>query len=231
MPQGRPHWAWPPGDGADDRIVQLVHAHPHRATPLVYTSDAKLRTRLKALGIQVMGSRTLLKHVAKVSGTMEPTATGHTAGPADGVDGEVTPRNPRATDHMHRRRREPRTLLDECKRRYLAHMPPVVPSRTSQPAGRPHTVRTDHLPLIDEIALADPFPRGGLADARFCTTFRCRSGARERSRVECLCDASVAPAPERRGKWGKQTLRNAGDRSRLRRSAQSPLRNLVPSLP
>ena len=42
-------------DGADDRIVELVHAHPHRAASLVYTSDAKLLTRLKALGTQVMG--------------------------------------------------------------------------------------------------------------------------------------------------------------------------------
>ena len=45
-------------DGADDRIVELVHQHPDQAASLVYTSDAKLRTRVKALGTQVMGSRT-----------------------------------------------------------------------------------------------------------------------------------------------------------------------------
>ena len=37
-------------DGADDRIVELVHEHPDLAASLVYTSDAKLRTRVKALG-------------------------------------------------------------------------------------------------------------------------------------------------------------------------------------
>ena len=67
-------------DGSDDRIVELVHEHPHRAASLVYTSDLKLRTRLRALGTQVMGSGTLLKQVATVSGTMEPTATGRTPG-------------------------------------------------------------------------------------------------------------------------------------------------------
>ena len=55
-------------DGADDRIVELVHEQPHRAAPLVYTSDSKLRTRLNALGTRVMGSGTLLKQVATVSG-------------------------------------------------------------------------------------------------------------------------------------------------------------------
>ena len=33
-------------DGADDRIMELVHEHPDRAAALVYTSDAKLRTRV-----------------------------------------------------------------------------------------------------------------------------------------------------------------------------------------
>ena len=37
-------------DGADDRIVELVHERSDRAASLVYTSDAKLRTRVKALG-------------------------------------------------------------------------------------------------------------------------------------------------------------------------------------
>lgn len=72
-------------DGADDRIVEFVHENPHRAATLVYTSDAKLRTRLMALGTRVIGSGTLLKQIATVSGTMEPTATGHTPGPANGV--------------------------------------------------------------------------------------------------------------------------------------------------
>ena len=73
-------------DGADDRIVELVHEQPDRAPSLVYTSDVKLRTRLKALGTLVMGSGTLLKQIATVPGTMEPTATGHTPGPPDGAD-------------------------------------------------------------------------------------------------------------------------------------------------
>ena len=33
-------------DGADDRIVQLVHEQTDRTASLVYTSDAKLRTRV-----------------------------------------------------------------------------------------------------------------------------------------------------------------------------------------
>ena len=48
-------------DGADDRIVELVHERSDRAASLVYTSDAKLRTRVKALGTQVHGVR----HVAE----------------------------------------------------------------------------------------------------------------------------------------------------------------------
>ena len=79
-----------PRDGADDRIVELVHEHPHRAASLVYTSDAKLYTRLKALGTPVMGSGTMLKQIATVSGTMEPNATGHAHPPADGGDGGDT---------------------------------------------------------------------------------------------------------------------------------------------
>ena len=51
-------------DGADDRIVELVHEQPDRAASLVYASDAKLRTRVKALGTQVMGSGTLLGQIA-----------------------------------------------------------------------------------------------------------------------------------------------------------------------
>ena len=73
-------------DGADDRIVELVHEHPHRAASLVYTSDAKLRTRLKVLGTRVMGSGTLLEQIATVSDSMEPAATEHRPGPPDGAD-------------------------------------------------------------------------------------------------------------------------------------------------
>ena len=79
-------------DGADDRIVELVHEHPYPAASLVYTSDAKLRTRLNALGARVMGSAALLEQIATVPGTMEPTATGHPPSPADGTDGNDTTR-------------------------------------------------------------------------------------------------------------------------------------------
>ncbi len=78
-------------DGADDRIVELAHEHPHRAVSLVYTSDAKLRTRLQALGTRVMGSGTLLKQIATVSDSMEPAATAHRPGPPNGADeGDTT---------------------------------------------------------------------------------------------------------------------------------------------
>ena len=71
-------------DGADDRIVELLHERSHRAASLVYTSDAKLRTRVKALGTQVMGSGTLLRQIATLRATMEPTHNGHSPDPADG---------------------------------------------------------------------------------------------------------------------------------------------------
>ena len=64
-------------DGADDRIVELLHERSDRAASLVYTSDAKLRTRVKALGTQVMGSGTLLRQLATVRATMELTDHGH----------------------------------------------------------------------------------------------------------------------------------------------------------
>ena len=70
-------------DGADDRIVELVHEQPDRVASLVYTSDAKLRTRVKALGTQVMGARTLLRQLATVSGPNEPIGTAHSQDPAD----------------------------------------------------------------------------------------------------------------------------------------------------
>ena len=59
-------------DGADDRIVELVGAIPDRATALVYTSEARLRARVHALGAQVTGARALLKDIVAVRGTMEP---------------------------------------------------------------------------------------------------------------------------------------------------------------
>lgn len=78
-------------DGADDRIVELVHEHTHRAESLVYTSDAKLRTRLKALGTRIMGSDTLLKQISTVSDTIELPSTGHTSRPPDGAnEGDTT---------------------------------------------------------------------------------------------------------------------------------------------
>ena len=78
-------------DGADDRIVELVHEQPDQAASLVYTSDAKLRTRVNALGTQVVGSRTLLRQLATVSGPMEPIDTGHSHDPAedDGRDHHI----------------------------------------------------------------------------------------------------------------------------------------------
>ena len=70
-------------NGADDRIVELVDALPDSAPSLVYTSDAKLRTRVEALGTQVVGSGTLLRQIATARGTMEPSNTGHSPDPAD----------------------------------------------------------------------------------------------------------------------------------------------------
>ena len=70
-------------DGADDRIVELLHERSHPAASLVYTSDAKLRTRVKALGTQVMGSGTLLRQLATVSGPKELIGTGASSDPAD----------------------------------------------------------------------------------------------------------------------------------------------------
>ena len=71
-------------DGADDRIVELLHERSDRASSLVYTSDAKLRTRVKALGTQVMGSGTLLGQIAPFHATMEPTDNGHSHDSAKG---------------------------------------------------------------------------------------------------------------------------------------------------
>ena len=75
-------------DGADDRIVELVHERSDRAASLVYTSDAKLRTRVKSLGTQVMGSGVLLSQIATLRATMEPTDNGHTPNSADGSESD-----------------------------------------------------------------------------------------------------------------------------------------------
>ena len=103
-------------DAADDRIVELVHEHPNREASLVYTSDAKLPTRLQALGTRVMGSGTLLKQIATVSDPMQPDAAGHTPGSLDGTDegDSMQPksqrRNRRASDRMHHRSPESRVI-------------------------------------------------------------------------------------------------------------------------
>ena len=72
------HGRW---NGADDRIVELVHALPNWAASLVYTSDAKLRTRVEALGTQVVVSGTLLRQIATARGTMNAIDTGHSPDP------------------------------------------------------------------------------------------------------------------------------------------------------
>ena len=78
-------------EGADDRIVELVHEYPRRTASLDYTSDAKTRTRLRALGTPVMSSGTLLKQIATVSDSMEPADTGHRLGAPDGAnEGDTT---------------------------------------------------------------------------------------------------------------------------------------------
>ena len=76
-------------DGADDRIVELVHERSDRAASLVYTSDAKLRTRVKALRTQVMGSGVLLSQIATLRATMEPTDNGHSRDSANGSGSDI----------------------------------------------------------------------------------------------------------------------------------------------
>lgn len=76
-------------NGADDRIVELVDVYPSWASSLVYTSDAKLRTRVEALGTPVVRSGTLLKQIATARGTVEPIDTGHSADPADGTGSDA----------------------------------------------------------------------------------------------------------------------------------------------
>ena len=71
-------------DGADDRIVEPLHERPDRAASLVYTSDAKLRTRVTALGTQVMGSGTLLRQIAALQAAPEPADNGQWHNAVDG---------------------------------------------------------------------------------------------------------------------------------------------------
>ena len=72
-------------DGADDRIVELVHALPDRARSLVYTSDAELRARVRALDAHVAGARALLNEIAAVRGTLQQSATGRSHDLAGGA--------------------------------------------------------------------------------------------------------------------------------------------------
>ena len=83
-------------DGADDRIVELVHERSNRAASLVYTSDAELRTRVKALGTQVMGSGTLLSQIATLRATVKPTDNGHSlhSANASGYDNHTNQKLP-----------------------------------------------------------------------------------------------------------------------------------------
>lgn len=57
-------------NGADDRIVELVRALPHRVTSLVYTSDAEMQDRVHMLGAQVAGARALLNEIGALRGTV-----------------------------------------------------------------------------------------------------------------------------------------------------------------
>ena len=72
--------------------MELLQERSDRAASLVYTSDAKLRIRVKALGTQIMGSGTLLNQIATLRATMEPTDNGHSpdaAGSDNHVDEEL----------------------------------------------------------------------------------------------------------------------------------------------
>ena len=95
-------------DGADDWIADLVREHPDRAALLVYTSDARLRNRVKALGAHVMGSGALLRQLAPVRGPKEPIDTGHPhdsaedAGPHHRVDGKRPPARTSETGNRER---------------------------------------------------------------------------------------------------------------------------------
>lgn len=95
-------------DGADDRIVELVHALPDRSKSLVYTSDAKLRARLRALGAQVAGARVLLNEIAAVRGPLEQSPAGRPLDLADGAGSGIRANAERPTTSTgHASRPEP----------------------------------------------------------------------------------------------------------------------------
>ena len=52
---------------------------------LVYTSDAGLRSRVHAMGAQVAGAQALLKGIAAVRGTTEPSTNGGAIAPRFGI--------------------------------------------------------------------------------------------------------------------------------------------------
>ena len=68
--------------------MALVRAFPHRATSLVYTSDAELQDRVNTLGAQVAGARALLKETAAPCGTVGQSATGRSFNSADGSESD-----------------------------------------------------------------------------------------------------------------------------------------------
>ena len=68
-------------NGADDRIVELVGALPEPAVALVYTSDARLRARVHALGARVVGARALLDEIAAVRNATGPSASDEVVAP------------------------------------------------------------------------------------------------------------------------------------------------------
>ena len=59
-------------DGADDCIVELVAVLPDPSAVLVYTSDAGLRSRVRAFSARVSGARALLNEIGAVRETVEP---------------------------------------------------------------------------------------------------------------------------------------------------------------
>ncbi|MYF89977.1 MAG: NYN domain-containing protein [Boseongicola sp. SB0676_bin_33] len=95
-------------DSADHRIVELVHALPDRARSLVFTSDAKLRARVRALGAQVTGARALLNEIEAVHGALEQSPTGRPFVIADGAgSSKRTDAGLPTTSNDHASRREP----------------------------------------------------------------------------------------------------------------------------
>ncbi|CAA9260046.1 MAG: hypothetical protein AVDCRST_MAG20-2654 [uncultured Acidimicrobiales bacterium] len=62
-------WARRAGpDAADDRIVELVSAHPEPSERCVVTSDRALASRVTSLGAEVMGAGTLLRLLDELEG-------------------------------------------------------------------------------------------------------------------------------------------------------------------